>query len=103
MLGHTKKRHTNKSSYTRTGKDEIEEDSIPWREVVRSGIKKFTEVGLVLKGARVKANLTQLELAKKIGAKPHHISEMEHGKRTIGKNMAKKLAKIFKLDYRVFL
>ncbi|WP_305047307.1 helix-turn-helix transcriptional regulator [Geobacter sp. OR-1] len=32
-----------------------------------------------------------------------HISEMENGKRPIGKETAKKLAKALNTDYRVFL
>lgn len=32
-----------------------------------------------------------------------NISQMELGKRTIGKNLAKKLAAFFKTDYRLFL
>jgi plasmid maintenance system antidote protein VapI len=47
--------------------------------------------------------LTQTELAAKIGVKPHHISEMEKGKRSIGKNMAKRLAKALNTGYKVFL
>ena len=32
-----------------------------------------------------------------------HISEMENGKRTIGKEMAKRLSKVLHTDYKVFL
>jgi plasmid maintenance system antidote protein VapI len=35
--------------------------------------------------------------------KATHISEMERGKRPIGKDMAKRLAKVFKVNYKVFL
>ena len=101
MSGHTKKHPISKKPYTCTKRKE--EKNIPWREVFREGIEKFTEVGLVLKGARYKANLTQKEVAEKINVKPHHISEMEHGKRPIGKMMAHRLAEIFNVDYRVFL
>ncbi|NGX46099.1 MAG: hypothetical protein K940chlam2_01281 [Chlamydiae bacterium] len=77
--------------------------SIPWREVAKENIEEFTEVGLAVRGARLKAEITQRELADAIGVKAHHISEMEHGKRSIGKEMAKRLAKFFKVDYRLFL
>jgi plasmid maintenance system antidote protein VapI len=80
-----------------------EEKRIPWNEVFKSGIEEFTEIGLVLKGARLKANLNQKELAEKLGVKPHHISEMEHGKRSIGKVMAHRLSDILNMDYRLFL
>jgi len=79
------------------------EKKIPWRDSAKEEIKKYSEIGLMIRGGRFKKNLTQKQLAKLIGAKPHHISEMEHGKRTIGKKMAMKLAKIFDVDYRVFL
>jgi len=38
-----------------------------------------------------------------IGVRPSHISEMENGKRTIGKEMAKRLAKALGTEYKVFL
>ena len=77
--------------------------SIPWREVAKENIKKYTETGLALRGARLRAEMTQKELADFIGALPHHISEMEHGKRSIGKEMARKLSKILNMSYRMFL
>ena len=63
----------------------------------------LTEPGLLLKGMRIREGLTQKELAEMIGTKTHHISEMEHGKRSIGKAMAHKLAKALGVGYRVFL
>lgn len=77
--------------------------SIPWREFAKENIKKYTETGLALRGARLRAEMTQKELAQAIGALPHHISEMEHGKRSIGKEMAHRLAKILNMSYRMFL
>lgn len=103
MLGRTRKHLTSKSSQARIEEKDTKEKIIPWREVFHSGIEEFTEIGLMLKGARAKAELTQKEVAEKLGIKTHHISEMEHGKRTIGKAMAHRLAKIFDIDYRLFL
>ncbi len=80
-----------------------EEITTPWREVAKEEIEKYTEAGQMLRGARFKNDLTQTELAEKLGIKPHHISEMEHGKRPIGKAMAKRLAEVLNVDYRVFL
>jgi len=37
------------------------------------------------------------------GIPQRHISEMEHGKRAIGKERAKKLTVVLKIDYHVFL
>jgi DNA-binding XRE family transcriptional regulator len=75
-----------------------DEDLLTWEEA-------FPEIGPgdVLKGARDREGLTQTELAEKIGVKPHHISEMENGKRSIGKDMARRLAKALNTGYKVFL
>jgi len=59
--------------------------------------------GDILRGARLREGLTQGQLAAMIVAKPSHISEMEKGKRPIGKDMAKRLAKALHTSYRVFL
>ncbi len=59
--------------------------------------------GDVLRGARYREDLTQAQLAAMIGAKPSHISEMEKGKRPIGKDMAKRLAKALHTSYQAFL
>lgn len=59
--------------------------------------------GKILRGLRTREALTQAQLAEKVGLKPHHVSEMEHGKRVIGKAMAKKLASILNASYKMFL
>jgi ribosome-binding protein aMBF1 (putative translation factor) len=59
--------------------------------------------GDILRGARHREGLTQAQLAIKIGVKPSHISEMEKGKRPMGKDMAKRLGKALNTSYRVFL
>ena len=56
-----------------------------------------------LKGARNMAGFTQQELGDKIGVAKSNISEMERGKRGIGKDVAKRLARVLDTDYRVFL
>lgn len=47
--------------------------------------------------------MTQAELSEAVGIQQNHISEMECGKRPIGKDVAKRLAAFFKTDYRIFL
>ena len=64
---------------------------------------QHTEAGTMLKGLRAREGLSQKQLAEKLGTEQPNISNMEHGKRPIGKNMAKKIAKIFDIDYRLFL
>ena len=75
-----------------------EPDSVPWEEVYPD-----FNGSVALRGARKREALTQKALAHLVGISQTHISEMEHGKRPIGKDMAKRLAKILKVDYRVFL
>jgi ribosome-binding protein aMBF1 (putative translation factor) len=101
MSAHTK-RHPTREPLCPTHVKEGQK-SIPWRNAFKKGIEEFSEIGLVLKGGRSKAGLTQKQLAEKIGIKTHHISEMEHGKRPIGKKMAHRLAEVLNVDYRVFL
>jgi DNA-binding XRE family transcriptional regulator len=72
--------------------------AISWREVFPG-----FEGGLALRGARKREALTQKQLAGLLGVSQTHISEMEHGKRPIGKEMAKRLARVLKVNYRVFL
>ena len=60
-------------------------------------------IGHALRGLRSREGLTQKKLAEIIGVKPSHISEMENGKRPIGKEMAKRLAKALRTDYKIFL
>ncbi|MHB8810925.1 MAG: helix-turn-helix domain-containing protein [Desulfobulbaceae bacterium] len=47
--------------------------------------------------------MTQKQLAALTGIPQHHISEMENGKRCIGKERAKKLATALHCDYRRLL
>ena len=59
--------------------------------------------GQALAGARGKEGCSQRQLAALTGIPQRHISEMEHGKRPIGKANAKLLGKALKVDYRVLL
>ena len=103
MLGHTRRHHT-KAPVVSTRQTRIEEEkTISWRETAKESIARYTESGLMLRGARARAELTQKELADKLEVLPHHISEMEHGKRTIGKEMAKRLSEVLNVNYKVFL
>lgn len=60
--------------------------------------------GAILRGARHKEGFTQQELSKLTGIPQRHISEMEHGKRPIGKKNAMIFAKVLHTaGYKVFL
>jgi len=77
-------------------------ETVPWRECF-PGWSDAQLPGIALAGARTKEGLTQVQLARLTGIPQRHISEMEHGKRPIGKERAKKLAEVLKVDYHVFL
>lgn len=101
MSVHTRTRHT-RSSRIRV-KLQARKKRTSWREVAKREIRKFSEAGVMLRGCRYKKGITQLELAKALRVNQHHISEMENGKRPIGREMAKRLAEFFETNYRVFL
>ncbi|HSX10315.1 MAG TPA: helix-turn-helix transcriptional regulator [Chlamydiales bacterium] len=87
-----------------TGSKQFEKsETIPWRELAKDEIKKYSEVGLALRGARYREGLSQKALAKLCGISQDNLSRMEHGKRTIGEKLAKKLGKALNVDYRLFL
>jgi ribosome-binding protein aMBF1 (putative translation factor) len=79
-----------------------ERETIPWREAFPP-IPEAERPGRMLRAARSKEALSQIQLAQLTGIPQRHISEMEHGKRSIGKERAKKLAEVLKIDYHVFL
>lgn len=59
--------------------------------------------GTMLRGARFRESMTQAQLASASGIPRRHISDMENNRRPIGKQAARKLAEVLKVDYRVFL
>jgi DNA-binding XRE family transcriptional regulator len=61
------------------------------------------EPQIALRAYRQRENLTQLQLAERTGIPQHHISEMENGKRSIGRERAKRLATALNCDYRRLL
>ncbi|MFH1157946.1 MAG: helix-turn-helix transcriptional regulator [Pseudomonadota bacterium] len=78
-------------------------NSIPAEKVLPELADDTQRPATMLRSARYKAGMTQKELAGILEIHQHHLSEMEHGKRPIGKNMAKKLSEVLDCDYRVFL
>lgn len=61
------------------------------------------EKTITLRAYRNREDLTQRDLAERVGIPHRHISEMENGKRVIGKEMAKRLAEVLGADYRALL
>lgn len=57
--------------------------------------------GAVLRGFRLRDQMTQVVLAGKLGCPQPWISQMESGARPIGKRLAERLSQVFKVDPRV--
>ena len=77
-------------------------DLMPWRKA----FPEFAEESapsVALKGARKKEGLTQKELARLTGIPQSNLSEMENGKRGIGKELAGRLSKVLNVNYRILL
>ncbi|MFZ1731383.1 MAG: helix-turn-helix transcriptional regulator [Bacteroidota bacterium] len=74
--------------------EEGQEDSTPvegtafWKEMEKN------RVGNLLAGARLKANLTQTELAEKVGIRQNMISDYENGRRRYSDDMARRLSQV---------
>lgn len=116
MLEHTKNPHT-KVCLLFEGPAEKKDEAIaalkslgfstsenghtPWR----TAFVEFenNEAGTSLAGGRHKEGITQVSLSELTGIPQRHISEMERGKRPIGKKNAKLFATVLKVDYRAFL
>ncbi len=77
------------------------QDAIPWREVL--DVSKEDLPATMLRGARYREDMTQVQLAEATGIPRRHISDMENGRRPIGKQAARKFADVLRVDYRVFL
>ena len=63
-----------------------------WREM------QSNRIGNLLSAARLKANLSQSQLADKLGARQNMISDYERGKRRLSPAMAKRMAEILHLN-----
>jgi len=121
MLEHTKTHHTDKGLVSLTLHvpkalapfirkyadqlvlEQVSGESIPWRESFNRHLPNETISGVCLHSARTSKGLTQKQLADAADIPQRHISEMEHGKRNIGKERAIRLAKTLDTDYRMFL
>jgi DNA-binding XRE family transcriptional regulator len=75
---------------------------VPWREAFPP-LDDTERPGRMLRAARTREDLTQMQLARLTGIPQRHLSAMEQGKRAIGKERATKLAEVLHVDYRLFL
>ena len=67
------------------------ESTAYWKEMEKN------RIGNLLAGARLKAGLTQAQLAKKLDVRQNMISDYERGRRTYSDAMAKRLSKTLKV------
>ena len=81
---------------------EKSEPGIPWREAFPVEFRE-NEGGVCLKVTRETNGLSQTALSHMTGIPQPHISEMEGGKRPIGKKTAALFGKALGVNYRVFL
>ena len=77
------------------------EESVYYRGAFPEYIGK--EIQTALRAYRTREGLTQDQLAKLAGIPRRHISDMENGRRPIGKENAKKLAGVLNADYRMLM
>jgi transcriptional regulator with XRE-family HTH domain len=77
------------------------EDRVDYREAFPE--YKGKENQTALRAYRLRERLTQVQLADLAGIPRRHISDMENGRRPIGKENAKKLADVLNTDYRMLL
>lgn len=80
-----------------------DEDTLSIEEAFGNLYKGIGKPAMLLKGFRKRDELTQAELAKKLGTTQSAIAEMENGQRKIGLKMAKKIAVFFDTDYKEFI
>ncbi|QMT62086.1 helix-turn-helix domain-containing protein [Legionella sp. PC997] len=66
-------------------------------------INEHGEPGLLLRGLRHREGLSQIEFSKTLNITQTNLSAMENGRRPIGKELAKRIAEKFQVDYRIFL
>ena len=56
-----------------------------------------------LRGLRGKEDITQQEMAERLGITQAMVSDMESGKSSISAKMAKRIAESFRVPYKIFL
>ncbi len=59
--------------------------------------------GRYLRGLRYREDLTQAELAGKLGITQNFLSDLENDKKPISRKMAEKLAGFFDISYKMFM
>jgi len=76
---------------------------IPADEFFKEIDQKYGKIGAIVRGYRYRDDMTQVQLAKKLGVTKNYVYQMEYSKFKIDKKMAQKLAEIFKTKFHMFL
>jgi len=67
------------------------------------GIEEYRSSAHMVKSARTGNEMTQVQLSESLAMDQRNLSQIENAKRPVGKKLAQKLAKVFNLNYKVFL
>ena len=107
MREHMRKHHTDPrkylNEYTSYQMGVESEKAMTISEAIREISGELPRYAVAVRGLRRREGLTQAEMGKMLGIPQANISQMEHGRRPIGKQIAKRLAELFNTDYRLFL
>jgi DNA-binding XRE family transcriptional regulator len=83
--------------------EDMQKSNLTIDEVFGDLIDEHGEPSLLLKGLRHREGLSQIEFSKLLNISQTNLSAMENNRRTIGKELAKRIAEKFGVDYRIFL
>ncbi len=103
MQGHMRKHRTEEWNPSRVRSKNVDlEEAIEWKTAAKEVFGNLSSTAVNLRGLRNREGLTQEQLGQAIGVEQSNISKMERGKRQIGIKIAKRIEKIFDIDYRLF-
>lgn len=67
---------------------------------MRMSKRNTEDIGSLIQNLRVKNNLSQKQVADRLGIDISLLSKIEHGERQVQSHMLKELSRIFDLDYK---
>ncbi len=93
------KKHFGNSMTIEDENDTVDYKDTKWFQEVESELTPASNLAFY----RKLSNMTQKELADRLGTRKQVISDMEHNRRTISKTLAKELASIFDVSVDRFI
>jgi DNA-binding XRE family transcriptional regulator len=80
------------------------EEAVEWKNTsIAKEIRAAKTPGKLVRAYRTRAGMTIISLAKAVGTKYPNISAIENDRRVVGLAMARKIGRIFHVDYRKFI